>query len=508
MGEEQSARVLELGKDAENIIRITTFDEENHSQLVAESQSWQQVAGLIIEPPFDPLTWASLLDKNTRLNRLISIMARNTVGLGHQFMDPATDPKYQNPSGYLKARDVIKGLFKRPNSDMPFSELMYRVKVDEEATGNGYIEVVRNQEGKIVQLYHAPSVTMRRMKNGTGYVQIKVGGSVVKYFKNFGDKRVIDATTGKESPAGGLPIEKRATEILQTMLYYSLSSWYGAPRAVSPAIAIAGNYKQGVRNVTFFDNDATPRMVLIVKKGQLDDLSERSIENFIRKKGKGPLDSGRLMILQGRTSKGQGVAELEIQLEPLTIGKTEDASFQKYRGSNDEEIREAFGISNIYLGTTEDINRATAIIARAVTNDQIFSPEAFRLEYILNNTIVADLLGFDEEAMDSVWFAFIRPKITTPIDDASIASIYAKAGGMSSEDVRALAVKVFSSLDLEPYGEEWATFPIVIAQAIFNKDGLQAFYATDTEGAEAAPSSDGDEGNGSDGSDGDSSDGD
>jgi len=54
----------------------------------------------------------------------------------------------------------------------------------EGATGNGYMEVVRNVAGKIVQLYHISSVTVRLRKGG-GFVQIR--NQKRKFFKEFGD---------------------------------------------------------------------------------------------------------------------------------------------------------------------------------------------------------------------------------------------------------------------------------------------------------------------------------
>jgi capsid portal protein len=232
----------------------------------------------ILEPPFNPAVWALSGEHNTRLMRAVKAWARNTVGLGWRIV-----PK--DPEGntielskldaaqlekFDEERRLLHSLFQFPNNEIPFTRLMFLVKYDEEFTGNGYLEVVRNNLGQIAGLYHVPSHTVRVRKGGKGFVQIRnlsiststsniltvEGGKPDKrYFKAFGDPSVVNRETGERSN-GRLGISKRATEIIHFKLYTSRSAHYGAPRFISTAPSIAGNRIAAERNVNFFENDA------------------------------------------------------------------------------------------------------------------------------------------------------------------------------------------------------------------------------------------------------------
>jgi hypothetical protein len=64
--------------------------------------------------------------------------------------------------------EALRDLFEHPNDHIPFTELMYLVKNDEETVGNGYLEIVRNAAGRIVQLHHVPATTVRRRSEMSG----------------------------------------------------------------------------------------------------------------------------------------------------------------------------------------------------------------------------------------------------------------------------------------------------------------------------------------------------
>ncbi|MCC6311574.1 MAG: phage portal protein [Trueperaceae bacterium] len=403
------------------------------------------LGGEIIEPPANPLVWASAMERNTRLHRAIHTYARNTVGLGWEIV-PVIDVNDETPQADLDriAEETarLEALFLHPNREMPFTTLMYLVKIDEEATGNGYIEVTRNNAGEIDGLYHAASHTIRIRTGGRGFVQIR--GTEQRYFKHFGDERAIDAITGREAAGGGLAPERRATELIHFKIYSPRSSFYGLPRFVAAAPAIAGNRLAAQRNVAFFENDAVGRLAITVSGGRLTADSIDMIRQFLAK-GKGPENAHRVMVLQSESKKiGIGDTKAQINVVPLTVGVTEDASFLGYRQANDEEIREAFGIAKVFF-TTEDVNRATAAVSRQITNEQEFEPDRLDKEFRLNHTIL-HARPFEAELVE---FRFKRPKISDPVDRARIEDLYARHGALTPNDLR-------DSLGLDPYPEEFA----------------------------------------------------
>jgi capsid portal protein len=464
-------------------------DEGNGQVKSGQLDDFERLAsGEFVPPTFNPIIWAQAWRQSTRLSRCIRTYARNTVGLGWH-IEPIHPVTPETPDEEKKTiqeqTEILREFFSYPNERLPMTELMYLEKVDEEAMGTGYIEIVRNNSRNVARMYHAPATTIRRriMTEGNekvvyGYIQIR--GARKRYFKEFGDNRVMDAKTGKwYKSKEPLPSSERATEILQFAIYDPISSFYGAPRYVSAATAIAGNRQAAIRNVAFFENDAVPRMALLISGGRITPDSMQQIEDFVRGKGRGTDQAHRVMIVQVEPAKigFQQQNRTMVELKPLTVGVTEDQSFGAYRKDNDEEIREAFGLAQIFF-QAEGANRANAQVAREITNEQELEPDRLMKEYIINQTIVTDLLVSrmkpdwrdDEEdnfeqieemrKLIRVRFRFARLTLTDPLDSARMDQIYASLGAMTPNELR-------ESLGKPPYPKDYffADKPISIALA-------------------------------------------
>jgi len=407
--------------------------------------------GDAIVPPYNPSIWAELLEKSIRLNRCVNTYARNTVGLGWNFtprIEPGEELSHEQQVQFDTEARLARPVFTDPNDELPFTETMVLVKVDEEATGNGYLEAVRNLKDEVIGLWHLPSHTMRVKKGGTGYIQIR--GNKKKYFKNFNDKKIYQAEDGKEVD-GSLPLDERATEVIHFQIYSPRSTWYGVPRYAGASTSITGNRLAALRNVNFFENDATPRLIISVSGGKLSAKSIEMIENFISK-SKGIRNAHRVVVLQaeGRRMQIGQEDKTKVEVIPLTVGSTDDASFLNYRNANDEEIREAFGIAKVLIGTTADVNRASAYISRQATIEQEFIPDILAKEYRINHTVMK---SFNSKIAK---FNFVRPSTSDPLDHAKILDLYGKHGGVTPNDLRSLQGKSL-------FTEAWANKPLQIA---------------------------------------------
>jgi len=377
---------------------IKSASVEHSQQLKVSDKSFTRTGAL--KPPFDPVLWGSMMEYSTRLSRCIHTEVQNTVGYGYRigFVDgfeitPNTSPEVKAKVASQIA--TLRTVFDHPNKDMSFNQMMEQEGIDEEATGNGYVEVVRNLIGKIAQLYHAPASIMRVLANGDGFIQTIQGKK--RFFKNFGDLRTMDVSTGKFVEEK-LPLDQRASEIIHFKTYSPSSPIYGVPGYTSCSPAVSGNRLAAERNVNFFKNNAVPNLAITVTGGKLSSKSVQSIREFMAAEQKGTANAHRTMVLQ---SEGAGMGPLgntgaKIEIKEIGVGSKDDASFLEYRAANDEEIRESFGIGQIFFGT-KNISKGNATESRRITNDQVFLPATKKKEYRLYHTIVADLLERDHE---------------------------------------------------------------------------------------------------------------
>jgi len=422
----------------------------------------------IVTPPIDLKLWASQLARNTRLNRGVRIIARNTVGLGWSIV-PAQKVTEDTTEAELKAIEVeaarVTAFFEDLHPMQPFQSLFECVVVDEEATGNGYFEITRTGNGELEFMYHVASITMRVLRDGRGYVQIRGGRR--KYFKKYGDERVMDAFTGlfadeegfggKDFTAGdAIAVDRRATEVIHFLLYSPLSEFYGLPRFIPAGAAIAGNFHSARRNVAFFQNDAVPRMAVMVSGGALDTESKETVAKLFQE-GQGADQAHRIIVLQ-TTNEGVGVEEkntAKIELKPLTVNSTEDGSFLNYRRMNDEEIREALGLSEVYF-KSEKLTKASATVAKATTDEQEFEPARILKETIINKMIVSSPRGLNAKR---VKFRFARSETTDPLERSQVHKNYSDIGVLTSNEIRVELGK-----DPLPKSEEWAQVPLPVAE--------------------------------------------
>lgn len=451
---------------------------------------------------------ADLVDLNSRLSRCIHTYAMNTVGLGWEVKLKEGVRNSDKSSKAKRQKQLVEDLLSFPSPKRSFTTIMKLTKSDEEAIGNGYIEVVRNMKGEIQRLHNIKGQTVKvREEESEGYQQEVLEDE--RYFKRFGDMRIMKTDDGEfvereedglGEATGEIPdFEQQASELIHFKKHNPRSQFYGIPRWLPAIPAIVGNRKAAERNVNFFDNDGVPRMMVQVEGGTLSDDSQENIQNFVNREHKGIDNAHRVMVLESVTQEEsigpesgfgmQNQNKSSINVEPLTVGMEEDASFLDYRKANDEEIREIFGISEAFFSTS-DVNRSSAEVSRAITNEQEFEPDRKEKEFKINNTIIRDIVTRDqlpdeyksenleelrlekpeifEDIEVLVEIEFNSPTIGNPKEDqASILSDYTEMGALTVNEVR-------EELDRDPFPDEFvfADQPLPIAQSMLQA-GIQ-----------------------------------
>ncbi|HUU56031.1 MAG TPA: phage portal protein [bacterium] len=425
--------------------------------------------GDVVKPPYNLTELAKYPEINSALRGSIGAIVTNVVRHGFEFV-PAHDDVEPDKGEAKKELERLQALFPGeegeividPRHRLPFVEIAARWLTDDLGLGNGYLEVLRNRKKEIDGFAHLPGHTMRIRPAG-GFVQIRSGKKV--YFKEFGDDRDIDFETGKE---GASEPKKQANEVIHILEYSSRSDYYGIPQYVSATPAILGSREAAEYNYYFFVNNGVPRFAILVNGGSLSKDSEKSIREYLEANTRGVTNAHKVLVLEAAINEqvlSKFSGRVSVQLKPLTVGVTEDASFLNYRQANDDEVRGTFRLHPIFLGQVKDVNRANAIEARKIGEEQVFRPLRRTLNYIINATVVADM------GINNWRFRFRSMELGDPGEQAEEIARLAAAGGYTINDIR-------RERNLDVIEEPWADMPLPVALLQLQLGGL----AFDDEG--------------------------
>lgn len=401
----------------------------------------------VVPPKYNPAEWAEFIEMNTRAKASVRITSLNTVGLGwtveSESFDDLTEPEQKKVDERWTA---LVALLEHPNPRDDFTTLIKRAKTDHLSTGNAYLEVVRDVDRRIVQLFHMKSPTVRRTQADL-YVQKKFRQA--RYFKPFGDERRIDWRNGKTLPAGTASSVYEASEVIHLAFYSSADPWYGVPPAATAQVAIAGSFQVDRRNYDFFESDALPRFAVLISGGDDESLEavEKGVTDFVAHV-RGETKVSRALVLQGPAGRpGADKAQIEIK----ELGQYgQDATFREYRRDCNEEIREVFGLAKVLYGTADDVNRASALATLDATTRNVFWPQSKEWG--------AELSCIAREFHPSLRLVFVMATATDLLGLATITKTNAESGVFTVNELRLAAGKT----EIE---EDWANVPLVQLRA-------------------------------------------
>lgn len=305
-----------------------------------------------------------------------------------------------------------------------FSELRARTRQDMEITGNGYWEILRNDAGDPAYFEHLDAVTIRLMpldrelvavelplwvtectfvkaiakRRFRRFVQI-VNGVEKVYFKELGDPRVISAQTNKvyasdEVMLAAEPKAVAATEILHFPIYCAGSAPYGVPRWVGASPAIRGARGSEDVNARHFEDKGIPNGILSVTGGEFGDEAVEKIQRFFMENVNGVENYNKVLIISvpsPASPMGGTVARPELKFDALAGALQKDGIFQDYEKNAAAKVGAQYRVPGIFLGDSDDLNRATADTAVEMTNAQVFGPERQRFDEIMNARIFPEL---------------------------------------------------------------------------------------------------------------------
>ncbi len=284
------------------------------ARIVKESAQKEEIQGGEILHPWDDDRgdlinyYNSLTGMNAHHSRSLEIKASCTVSLGINVTEgneKAALARLENVNDYGES----------------FQEVINKVALDYETTGNGFLEGVRGRGGKIEELYFCPAAETWRRPRGEKTPFLYRAPTAEDYeFPRFKpgskDERFLI----------------HFAQPTQQNRHYGLPGWKG----VIPDIEL--DYYATLYNQKFFINSGIPDLAIIVEGGQFDEDTEKKVVEFVRANFKGVDNSQRTLYLP---INQEGVT---VKFEKLGMEKDKDGSFGKLRESCRDRILSAHGV--------------------------------------------------------------------------------------------------------------------------------------------------------------------
>lgn len=373
----------------------------------------------LVQPPYNLEILASLYEESSVHNASILARTMNTVALGWRWEDTSKTRKrieratLKEGESLPRLRDELQreedrleDLFDDFNVDEDFIETLIKVWIDYLTIGNGYLEIGRNRNGTIGYIGHIPGAYVRIRRARDGFVQ-KAGAKYI-YFRNFQDSETVDPLGNDDNP----------NELIHFRQYSPTNTYYGIPSAVGAISSIIGDKFAKEYNIDYFENKSIPRYAIILKGANLSQKSKQEVVNYFKNEIKGN-NHGTLFIPLPATLG----RDVDIKFEKLE-NTTQEASFDKYRKSNRDEITVANRVPAPKIGVYDNANLAVSRDADKTFKNQVVGPDQKVLEKKINRIVkefsdkkmfkFAEIDVVDEDLRSRIWDRYLRTEVMTP----------------------------------------------------------------------------------------------
>ena len=465
-----------------------------------------------VKPPYNPDRLASFFELNETLATGIRKKSRYEVGLG---FDIAPHPYVDADDADEEQREVIRDFWRGPTSRWQTSadrsaepatpeEVKELARQDYHLVGWLALEVLTNAEGKPVGLAHVPANTVRvrrpqeainhdqaqhpedgRFVDGDiadfasrGYVQVRNGRR--RYFGEFGDRYrglepviktsgdgpptvtykvntdndkepvFVDRETGDVALGSAENLDNApANELIFIKNPNPLEDDYGVPDWVSAMRTISADEAAKDYNREFFQNDTIPRFVIKVTGGELSEESRNDLEQMLDGLRE---ESHRAVILEVEKFQQQLDADVEIELEPIGQGISEEMDFRQFREKNEHEIAKVLEMPPIKIGVTGTSNRSNSDQQDKDFALEVIQPEQHKFSTRLYKTIHQTAFGVTDWTVDYELRGADQPKEEAQMAEQRVRAMRLAGVGLVDE--------AREELGLEPLGEPYGSMTL------------------------------------------------
>lgn len=449
------------------------------SSKMQESKSIEQdpsAFGEFLCPPYNKINLFNMKEESTILQQCIEAYKQNIVGFGAA-IKYTIDETLSDETPEMKSEwNTLDEFIKYFNFDESFEDVWKSVIDDRESCGEGYIEILRDGTNRPVggENIDTRYITLTRLsdpieityqKEGKSYIRYKrfrkfkqeINGSTV-YFKEFGDPRTLDCITGQYLE--DVATDNIATELIQIKIG---NQAYGIPRWIGATVPLIGARKAEELNYNYFKQGRHTPLAILVKNGVLSEDSEAALADYASSV-EGTDNAHKFLLLQMEELKNDDSISLgddanknkmDIELKDLAGMLQQDALFLDYDESTRKKIQSSFRLPDIYVGRSNDFNRATAEVAMEITEKQVFIPERKSLAFKINNLL-------DECQLKYTALYFNAPDISNTDDKVKMIDSLNNAGALAPNDLRDEASKLLGK-PLDNFDIDEANIPPILA---------------------------------------------
>ncbi len=340
------------------------------SKQLKQTSKWMTENDLV-PPPYSPDTLLTLYESNPVFWRCVNQLAIDVAGLGWKLR--LKEDKKENKTEF----DRLQTFLQNPNPEESLRIILKQLLVDWGSIGWFGLEVVKNNKGEVVEVYHVPAHTLRVHKSKEKYCQTRNNEKV--WFKKFGPEgKDISSKDGKE---GGVSTETKANELIFYKNFYPKSDFYGVPNAISAIGDIIGLIGLRDYNLAFFENYGVPSAIIVLE-GNWDDDSDKVVTNFLNKEIQGTENAHRtLVVTQPEKCK--------FTYKPLGV-EVKEGSFRLYEQTRREDVMMSYSMppERIGIRVVGKLGGNVAEEATKIYVQSVVEPLQMDVEEIINQKLL------------------------------------------------------------------------------------------------------------------------
>lgn len=434
MSSTTSSRIRRVRSSPRHEARVSVFSvtrTDTSRQLATEDEftSSELLKDTAVTPPYNPKALYYIIERSNMVPQCIDAMVTNVSGYGWEIV-----PQVEGQTINETERQILQSFIDSANSQESLTTVHGKVVKDRESLGWTFLEVIRDRVGRISLLRHAKggdirlahkeetltpvkydvirgprTQTVTELRRFRKYIQ-QISGQTV-YFKEFGDPRAMDYSTGQYETEAPVPAGKDATELLH--LRFDTADAYGTPRWINQLPSILGSREAEEVNLRYFEDNTVPPLMLTVAGGRLTSQSFNELQKVLQQNGVGRDRQNRIILIEAVPERESldDKGSVQLKVDKLADQRPSDALFAGYDESNQAKIRSSFRLPPVLVGLSQDVTFATANVSAFVAEIQVFAPERRWYDEVYNKTIVVGAQGL---GLKTCMLRSKTPQITNP----------------------------------------------------------------------------------------------